>query len=160
MSDQRVPIPGSELQARVAEHWLPDDSSTQTLTASILLRRPLANTPSEQDLLSGHYQAPSREAAATALAADPKDLADVRSFVQQYGLKIVDESSEARRIQVQGTVEQMDKAFGVQLKWANDDNGHHYLTYTGAITVPKALSGVVTAVLGLDGRPVARHHSQ
>ena len=160
MSDQRVPIPGSELQGRVGEHWLKDDSSTQTLTASVMLRRPLGNVPSEQDLLSGHYKAPSREAAATAVAADPKDLADVRSFVQQYGLKIVDESSEARRIQVQGSVLQMNNAFGVQLKWANDDTGHRYLTYTGALTVPQTLSGVVTAVLGLDGRPVARHHSQ
>lgn len=160
MSDQRVPIPGSELPARVGERWLPNDASSQIVTASILLRRNPGSSVSEQELLSGHYKPASREAAAQALEANPQDIAAVRTFVTQYGLKVIDENREARRIQVEGTVQQMDKAFGVTLRWASDANGHRYLAYSGALSVPQSLAGVVTAVLGLDQRPVAKHHAQ
>src|ERR1700753_4197273 len=58
MSDQRVPIPGSEAKPRAGERWSPDVSPDETVTATITLRR--VGGPSEQDLLSGKYQAPSR----------------------------------------------------------------------------------------------------
>lgn len=159
MSDQRVPIPGSELQPRVGERWLPDDATSQTLTVSIFLRHHAGSAASEDNLLSGAYHPESRESAAAAMAADPGDLEMTRAFAEQYGLQIIDENKEARRIQVRGTAAQLDKAFGVQLRWADGADGQRYLTYGGSITVPQDLDGVVTAVLGLDRRPVAKHHS-
>jgi len=160
MSDQRVPIPGSELPSRAGERWMTEDASSQTVTASVLLRRNPGSSVSEQELLSGHYKPASREAAAAALEADPQDIAAVRAFAAQYELKVLEENREARRIKIEGTVEQMDKAFGVTLRWASDSNGHRYFTYSGSLSVPQSLAGVVTAVLGLDQRPVAKHHAQ
>ena len=92
------------------------------------------------------------------LGADPEDMALVRSFVEEYGLTIVEENSVARTVRVKGTVEQIGKAFGVQLRMI-DTGGQQYLSYAGSISVPKPLAGVITAVLGLDQRPVAQHHS-
>ena len=48
-----------------------------------------------------------------------------------------------------------ENAFDVQLKRAETSDGSRYLSYTGAISVPRNLGGVITGVLGLDQRPVA-----
>jgi subtilase family serine protease len=58
---------------------------------------------------------------------------------------------------MKGTVEQMEKAFGVQLRMV-EARGQRCLSYAGSISVPKPLKRVITAVLGLDQRPVAQHH--
>ncbi len=97
---------------------MPDDAASQTLTVSIFLRRHAGSGASEKDLLSGAYHPESRESAAAAMAADPGDLEMTREFAEQYGLQIVDENKEARRIQVRGTAAQLNKAFGVRLRWA------------------------------------------
>lgn len=159
MASDRVTLPGSELKPRNGEHALSPASPSQQVTVTILLRRnPHGGGPSEQDLLSGKYQAsPEGQAAArAAIAAAPEDVAAVRSFAEQYGLKVVSADAESRRVRVEGTVSAMDQAFGVQLQ----QTGEHVLTYTGAISVPKSLDGIVTAVLGLDQRPVASPHAQ
>jgi kumamolisin len=58
---------------------------------------------------------------------------------------------------VKGTVEQMGNAFGVHLRML-EARGQRSLSYAGSISVPKPLKPVITAVLGLDQRPVAQHH--
>ena len=94
------------------------------------------------------------------MGADPADIAAVRSFAEQYGLKVVDEDAASRRVRVEGSASTMEKAFGVQLRQAESSSGQQYLSYTGAISVPKAIGGIVTAVLGLDGRPAAAPRAQ
>ena len=161
MSSDRVVIPGSEVKPREGERFLPAAASPQEITITILLRRnPKGGAPSEEDLLSGKYRPRSREAAEAALAADPSDMAAVRSFAEQYGLRIVDEDASSRRIRVQGSISDLEKAFGVQIKQAESPSGKQFMTYSGAISVPRALSGIVTGVLGLDQRPAAVPHAQ
>jgi kumamolisin len=157
MSDQRIPVPGSEDKLRAGERWSTDATPAQPITASILLRRH-SGAPSGEDLLSGHYQAPSREAAEASLRADPGDIKAVTDFLQQQGLKVLDEDAAARRIRVEGSAAAIDSAFGVRIRWAEDAKGHRFLTYEGSISVPKQLSGIITAVLGLSTRSVAQHH--
>ncbi len=53
----------------------------------------------------------------------------------------------------------MDDAFGVKLCWVTDSKGDRYMSYKGPLYIPKPLAGVVVAVLGLDQRPVAKHHT-
>ncbi len=109
--------------------------------------------------MSGNFARVPREQAEQMLSAAPDDLAAVRSFLSQHGLTITKESAEARTLHVQGTVQQMDAAFGIQLGWLENAQGQRHLGYEGALSVPESLSGVITAVLGLDQRPVATHHS-
>jgi kumamolisin len=163
VDNDRVPIPGSELKPKAGEHVLSAASTSQELTVTILLRRnPNASGPSEQDLLSGKYRAggEGQAAASAALAADPADINAVKSFAEQYGLRVISEDAESRRIRVAGSVETIDKAFGVQLQLTEDSSGRSFLTYSGTISVPKALDGIVKAVLGLDQRPVAAPRGQ
>lgn len=163
MENDRVVIPGSELKPQVGERVVSPASGSQELTVTVLLRRnPNASGPSEQDLLSGNYQA-SQQGQATAraaIAADPADVSAVRSFAEQNGLKIVSEDPESRRVRLEGSVSNLEKAFDVRLQRSASSSGQEFLTYTGAISVPEALGGVVTAVLGLDGRPVAAPRAQ
>jgi kumamolisin len=158
-TDARSLVPGSELPAREGEHWLGPVQDFEPVSITVLLRRPTKpGTPTEDELLSGHYQPPSREAAAAALAATPSDMQAAESFAEKYGLKVASEDAASRRIRLRGTAAEANKAFGVQLGWAEDAEGHRYLTYRGAISVPQPLAGIVTGVLGLDLHTAARHH--
>jgi kumamolisin len=158
MSDERVSLPGSEEKFRAGERLLADASSNEQATATILLRRP-PKAASEQDLFSPSYRPPTREAAEEQLRADPADMKAVADFAKQNGLTVTEEEPASRRIRVQGNPSQIASAFGVPLKWAEDARGHRFLTYQGSISVPKQLSEIVTAVLGLSQRTVAQHHS-
>ena len=67
----------------------------------------------------------------------------------------------SRRLKVSGTIAAMQSAFGTTLSAVSsphpDGSGdvqHRYRT--GALSVPARLSGIITAVLGLDDRPQAR----
>jgi kumamolisin len=92
--------------------------------------------------------------------ADPDEANAVCSFAQHYGLTLLDENFQARQVRVQGSAQQMDEAFGIKLCEAKDATGNSYLTYVGSILLPSEIAPYVTAVLGLDQRPVARHHAQ
>jgi kumamolisin len=157
-SEPRVPIPGSTPKHGSKTHWVAAAPANEEVEVTIVLRRgegPSRTSNIGEQLLSGQAPHLSREEAAHATAADPKDMAAVRSFIQKYGLTVVEENAAARTVRVRGTAQQLEKAFGVQLRLV-EVKGHQYLSYEGPISIPKPLAGVITAVLGLDHRPVAQ----
>lgn len=158
MDERRAAIAGSAPQPRAVEHWSSAVDPDQRVTVTITLRRrqnsKAANV--QEQLLSGNFQPLSREDAAQQLGADPADLEAVRRWVEQDGMTITQENAAARTLHVQGTAAQMSQAFGVQLGWMEDAGGGRHLSYQGALSVPEPLAGIITAVLGLDQRPVAR----
>jgi kumamolisin len=89
--------------------------------------------------------------------ADSTDLQAVKQFANQHGLAVVDEHAGRRHVVLSGTVTQFNDAFGVELEQFEHPGGS-YRGRIGAIHLPDKLSGVVTAVLGLDNRPQARPH--
>jgi kumamolisin len=127
----------------------------QLLTLTLLLRRAPSAPNLEKELMSGTFQPVARENAAAVMGADPADVAAVRAFVEQYGLKVVAEKLTARTLQVQGSVAQLQAAFGVQLMKYKAPDGSQFLSHEGPISIPAALSGIVVAVLGLDQRRIA-----
>ena len=50
----------------------------------------------------------------------------------------------------------MQRAFGVDLGLVSERSGGQYLSHREAISIPQSLSNLVTAVLGLDQRPIAK----
>lgn len=162
-SQQRVPIAGSAPKNDSQTKRAPAAAANTQVSATIVLRRRggsgLGSSGAEA-LLSGEISQIPREEALKAIAADPNDVADVNSFLQQYGLTVVEEDPDARTIRIRGTAEQMDRAFGVKLRQVETDRGQSYLSYEGDLSIPKPLSGIITAVLGLDQRPVAQHHAR
>ena len=73
-------------------------------------------------------------------------------------MEILSADPASRTIRLRGTVEKLDRAFGVEIGWVQDPRGDWYLSYRGSITLPQSIAPAVTAVLGLDQRPVAKHH--
>jgi kumamolisin len=153
-----VPLPGSERSelAGAAPAPAPLDDS-QVITVTVLLRR-RAEVPAE--LVEGP-QTISTSELGERYGADPADAQLVSEVLGSYGLTVTETHLASRRMMVSGTIASMQAAFGTTLTAVSsphpDGSGdvqHRYRT--GALSVPARLSGVITAVLGLDDRPQAR----
>ncbi|HMF79330.1 MAG TPA: protease pro-enzyme activation domain-containing protein [Bryobacteraceae bacterium] len=129
------------------------------IVTTIVIRRPPQAAGVGERLLSGEFQSMGRQEAERTLAAAPQDLEVVRRFAAEHGLHVVSENAAARTMRVEGTIRQMEEAFGVSMHQRRDGAGHEYLSYDGDIALPQSLQDVVETVLGLDRRPVARSHA-
>jgi kumamolisin len=96
---------------------------------------------------------------ASTYGADPEHLERVRAFARAHDLRVIDTPDEiARRtLKIQGTVANLEKAFGVTLN-DYDHPGGRYRGRTGAIHIPAELEEVIQGVFGLDNRPQAKPH--
>ncbi len=139
---------------RAGDHWLGPSPLDETVSVTILLKPPAGLA---EKLLSGQYHPPSREAAEQEMAASAQVLAAIRQFAEQHGLTIRSEDPSSRRVVLEGTVQQMNKAFDVEIGEFKDAAGHTFPSFRGTIQLPPELRDDITAVLGLDRRPVARH---
>jgi kumamolisin len=93
--------------------------------------------------------------------AHPDDIAQVGETLARYGIEVVDADPGSRRIVAAGPVSAFAEAFGtavsqVRTAHASTPDGVVHRYRTGALNLPDALTGVVTAVLGIDNRPQAR----
>ena len=153
-----VPLPGSERsELRGASPASTPLDQSQVITVTVLLRR-RAEVP--KALVEGPETISTSELG-DRYGADPADAQLVSDVLGGYGLTVTEAHLESRRLKVSGTIAQMQAAFGTTLSAVTsphpDGSGsvrHRYRT--GALSVPARLSGVVTAVLGLDDRPQAR----
>ena len=152
-----VPLPGSdrsELSGASAAAPLDDD---QVITVTVLLRR-RAEVP--RALVEGPETISTSELG-DRYGADPADAQLVSEVLGSYGLTVTETHLASRRLMVSGTITAMQAAFGTTLNAVTsphpDGSGdvqHRYRT--GSLSVPAQLSGIITAVLGLDDRPQAR----
>ena len=153
-----VPLPGSErseLQGASPASAPLDDS--QVITVTVLLRRRAAMPTA---LVEGP-QTISTSELGDRYGADPADAQLVEEVLGSYGLTVTETHLESRRLKVSGTITAMQAAFGTTLTAVTSPhpNGsgevrHRYRT--GSLSIPARLSGIITAVLGLDDRPQAR----
>jgi kumamolisin len=109
--------------------------------------------------LPGKRQYPSAEDVKEVYGADAADLKQITAFASAANLKVVDVNPEARRIRVEGTIADIEKAFGTQLKEYDHPDGA-YRGREGGLSIPAALAGVIEGVEGLDTRPVGDPRSR
>jgi kumamolisin len=153
-----VPLPGSERSELQGASPAPaplDDS--QVISVTVLLRR-RAEVP--RALVEGP-QTISTSELGERYGADPADAQLVAEVLGSYGLTVTETHLESRRLKVTGTIAQLQAAFGTTLSAVSsphpDGTGNVQHRYrTGSLSVPARLSGIITAVLGLDDRPQAR----
>jgi len=149
-----VPLPGSERPARPGFRAHGGLAPDVRVEATLVLRR-RAELPE-----SAFAQPLSRDELAERYGASPADVQLVRSTLEGLGLTVDEVDAGARRIRVSGPVQTVARVFGTDLAESTpEDDGAdapRYRQRTGGLSIPAALDGVVTAVLGLDDRPQAR----
>ncbi len=89
--------------------------------------------------------------------ASDEDLDQVRAFAREFELKLAERTPSPRSLMLSGSAKQLQWAFGTTLRRYRSPRGS-YRGPAGPLTVPVSLAQVVTAVLGLDDRPVAVPH--
>jgi hypothetical protein len=144
---QRRPAAG----ARV----LGDADPAEALSVTIVVRRRDGGDP--QPRTGG---AMSREDFAQRHGASEADMQRVVDFVQSHGLRVLETHASRRTVVAAGTVSEMNKAFGVDLKRYERPGHEHYRGREGFIHLPAELTDVVEGVFGLDNRTIGgRNHT-
>lgn len=155
-----APIAGSEPAPLQVLAELGPVGSAESATITLVLRRRAELPP---DLVSGPRTI-TRDELAERYGADAADAALVRAALPD-GVSVVAEDLGARIMQIHGPVAALATYFGAPLtRVASADpvTGQRveHRRREGPIQVPARLTGVVTAVLGLDDRPHARFQSR
>ena len=131
-----------------------DLSGEEPVHATLVLRR-------RADVPSGAFDASLDRAALSArYGASDDDIALVTSTLEGLGVQITATDPASRRLRISGTVALLSALFGTRLQQVTSMGpNNRTVTHrhrTGSLSVPAALDGVVTAVLGLDDRPQSR----
>ncbi|HEX3751843.1 MAG TPA: S53 family peptidase [Streptosporangiaceae bacterium] len=154
-----VPLAGSERTAISGVQDLGPVDEQERIEVTMVLRR-RAELPDEL-VFSPEVISPAE--LADTYGADPADVELVRQTLSGFGLEITETDEASRRMKVAGTAATLGQAFGASLRQARSSHpggsgeaDHRYRE--GALQVPAALDGIVTAILGLDNRPQVRAH--
>jgi len=152
-----VPLSGSERSALPGATSAPTPlDESQQITVTVMVRRRAA-VPSA--LVEGPDTISATQLGEQYGAAEA-DAQLVAQVLGEYGLTVTETHLASRRLKVTGTIAAMQSAFGTRLSAVTSphpdgsgDVAHRYRT--GSLSVPAQLSGIITAVLGLDDRPAA-----
>jgi kumamolisin len=149
----RVPIPGSARDQLSGAEVLGPVDPASTISATVLLRR---RAELDDALVTGpDFLTP--EQLAERFGATEEDVRQVREVLVAAGLTITDVHAGSRRVAVSGPAQAVNAVFGTELtRTRGAGSTVEHRTRTGELSVPAALAGIVTAVLGLDERPQAR----
>jgi kumamolisin len=152
-----VPLAGSERSELSGARPAGELDASARITVTVILRR-RAEVP--QELINGP-QTPTVAELRERYGADPDDVELATEALGRYELTVVQAHPGSRRLKVSGTIAELSAAFGTTLTQVvsphPDGSGQVVHRYrSGGLSVPAELAGIVTAVLGLDDRPVAR----
>ena len=171
---EHIPLKGSERTAVPGAKVSGPASPTEQLQVTVLLR----SCAQAEDARTGTNKATAaakatvetlqkqraaerrhltREQFLAQRGALQEDAQKIEEFAHEYGLTIKETDLAKHSVTLTGTVANFSKAFDVELLNYEHPNGS-YRGRTGPLSIPKALDGIVTAVLGLDNRPQAHPH--
>jgi hypothetical protein len=111
----------------------------------------VATPPGKRRFLSG-------EEFAVRHGAAQEDLDAIAGFARAHGLTVVEASVAGRTVVLSGTVEQVSRAFAVELGRYESPRGT-YRGHEGFIHLPEEIADIAVAVFGLDNRRVGHHNS-
>jgi kumamolisin len=101
----------------------------------------------------------SRDDAARIYGSDKADITAVTEWAKQQRLAVVSDVAESvrtRRVLLEGTIGDFEKAFAVELNTYEHPTHGQFRGRVGEIHVPAALHSIVEGVFGLDTRRVGR----
>ena len=168
-------LPGSDRpQAAGSVEIGPVDGAEEVAFTVLLRPRPGSEEPPGFE----HWMAtPSRgreylsaDELARRFGAAEEELAAVRTFVEEHGMRVLEADAGHRRMVVAGPAAEIDRAFGIALKryrvprryiprppTRSERRGREageevHRGFEGPVALPSALAEIVTAVIGLDDR--------
>jgi kumamolisin len=150
-----VQLAGSDREAAPGVQERGTLSPDTAIDVTLILRR---QNPLE-DVESGGAPM-DRAAFAQTYGASDADVALVVETMTELGFDVVEQDAGRRTVRVSGSAAVVSRAFGTSLVAAESEapgggrTAHRHRT--GSLSIPRALDGVVTAVLGIDDRPQAR----
>ena len=143
-------IPGSRREAPLDLRATGRVPADEAIVVSVYLR---PKSPAPATPVSGSFE--SRATVAGSRAQDhAEDCAAIRAFARASGLSVSHEDPARRLVQLSGAASAMEAAFGTELHRYEGD-GTACRARHGALHVPAGLLPRITAVLGLDTRPIA-----
>ena len=152
---KRVDVTGSERTLPPRCERVGEADGRALISATVVLRRK-GNEPA---ISPGTITRLSRAEFSRKFAADPKDLRAVEQFAHHHHLSVGEASLDKRRVVLNGSVQNMSKAFGTTLsQYRNTTTNATFRGRSGTLSIPEELQDVVIAVLGLDNRQVAYAH--
>jgi len=160
---EHVPLSGSERVPMAGAKSIGAANPDEKLQVTVLVRSKASREARQSEIrtlvkqTSAKRKHLTRQEFAAARGADAADIEQVVAFAHEYGLSVVRRDAARRSVVLTGTVAGFSRAFQVELYRFEHPAGT-YRGRTGAIHVPRELSGVITAVLGLDNRPQATPH--
>ncbi|MGA3188814.1 MAG: S53 family peptidase [Bryobacteraceae bacterium] len=158
-----ISLPGSTRKAMPGAKLLRKSDVAERIKVSVFVRRnpnPPAKAVSSAAALSAEL--PSKRKALTkaefnaVYGADPADLERVEAWAAKSKLKVLDPSVAKRRIMMEGTIDDIQRAFGVQLNEYEHPTQGHFRGREGDVKIPSDLAGVIEGVFGLDTRRVGQ----
>ena len=162
-SVQKIAIPGSRRPSIPQAKLLGRSNPAQRITLSIYARQnpnpPEAAVRSLDALrtdLPGQRRYLTGEEFNSVYGADPADLAKIAAWAKANQLDVVESNAPTRRVQVAGTIQNVERAFSVELNEYQHPQDGQYRGREGEIHVPSELFGIVDGVFGLDTRRVGR----
>jgi kumamolisin len=155
-------LAGSERQPVRGARLIHNSHPDQTIEVSIRIRRKsdIAKPGELKAVLANPgFKHMSRADFENTHGADPADVEKIKKFAQEYGLHVRETGTEVARrtVMVSGTVANLQKAFGVELKEYSHPQGN-YRGRVGSIHVPAEYADIIKGVFGLDNRPQAEPH--
>jgi len=159
--EKRVALAGSHRDSiSGAKSTRPADKNELVQATVVLRRRAQSQLPPVEEFAftdTGTVNHQTREEFGLIHGAAASDLATIEAFAHEFDLTVTERSPARRTVVLSGTAENMQRAFGTSLAHYESPSGA-YRGRTGPIQIPTELEPLVTAVLGLDNRRVAKPH--
>jgi hypothetical protein len=135
-------------------------SPDEPMVVSIYLRTPPDSPPLPDHAYwaktpPGKRKFLSRAEHASLYGATQGDIDQVTKFAASQGLRVIETNKVRRCVVISGTVEQMNKAFAVELG-LYESTEQKYRGREDYIYVPEDLTGIIQSVFGLDNRSMVR----
>ena len=133
----------------------------QRISITLALRRPDFQGITLKDyadgVISGKYPVLSRDDFTTNFAVADQDLQIITQFAQDNNLTVVDLHAPGAMVILSGTVESFNTIFKITINSVTTTD-RTYRSYSGTLTIPDELNGIVLAFPGLDQSMSLKSH--
>ncbi|GAA2261748.1 MULTISPECIES: protease pro-enzyme activation domain-containing protein [Kitasatospora] len=161
VSAARVALPNTVTPAVAHSQKQGDVPAAQQISVAVSLK--LRNTAELDTFLAalsnpkspqfGKYLTPAQFTAR--FGPTQADVAQVRSYLEEQGLKVTSVSANRQVVNASGTNEQIAKAFGThESRYVDKLENKAFFANDDAASIPASLSGVVQGVSGLNNKTV------